>query len=439
MSNVRISQLPTGSALTGSELVPVVQNGQTIQTTVGSITSSPTLTQTFVTVSNTSSLPNSRYFAVGTGIGLTDTGAQGQLRIALNGTSASLESVGNGFIAKTAANTVANRTFSTTSGLSITNGDGISGNPVLSVTGLLSALAGTTGTGLMATSGGTTITPVTIAGTSNQISVSNGDTSPVIGLASNPIIPGTGSVIVPSGTTAQRSGSTNGQLRYNTTTATFEGYANGVWGAITTGTGVTSIATGTGLTGGPITSSGTISIADTAVVAGSYTAANITVNAQGQITAATSNATLVSSFSAGSTGFTPNTATTGAVTLAGTLVPANGGTGATTLTGYVYGNGTSTMTASATIPTTALSGTVSNAQLANSSITLGTTNIALGGTSLTPAGLTSVTVTQNPVSDLQLATKQYWHTIYQYKQQQLQVLLQLQAVQLHTMHRGLKV
>ena len=407
MSNVRISQLPTGSALTGSELVPVVQNGQTIQTTVGSITSSPTLTQTFVTVSNTSSLPNSRYFAVGTGIGLTDTGAQGQLRIALNGTSASLESVGNGFIAKTAANTVANRTFSTTSGLSITNGDGISGNPVVSVTGLLSALVGTTGTGLMATSGGTTITPVTIAGTSNQISVSNGDTSPVIGLASNPIIPGTSSVVVPSGTTAQRSGSTNGQLRYNTTTATFEGYANGVWGAITTGTGVTSIATGTGLTGGPITSSGTISIADTAVVAGSYTAANITVNAQGQITAATSNATLVSSFSAGSTGFTPNTATTGAVTLAGTLVPANGGTGATTLTGYVYGNGTSTMTASATIPTTALSGTVSNAQLANSSITLGTTNIALGGTSLTPAGLTSVTVTQNPVSDLQLATKQY--------------------------------
>ena len=407
MSNVRISQLPTGSALTGSELVPVVQNGQTIQTTVGSITSSPTLTQTFVTVSNTSSLPNSRYFAVGTGIGLTDTGAQGQLRIALNGTSASLESVGNGFIVKTAANTVANRTFSTTSGLSITNGDGISGNPVLSVTGLLSALAGTTGTGLMATSGGTTITPVTIAGTSNQISVSNGDTSPVIGLASNPIIPGTSSVVVPSGTTAQRSGSTNGQLRYNTTTATFEGYANGVWGAITTGTGVTSIATGTGLTGGPITSTGTISIADTAVVAGSYTAANITVNAQGQITAATSNATLVSSFSAGSTGFTPNTATTGAVTLAGTLVPANGGTGATTLTGYVYGNGTSTMTASATIPTTALSGTVSNAQLANSSITLGTTNIVLGGTSLTPAGLTSVTVTQNPVSALQLTTKQY--------------------------------
>jgi hypothetical protein len=38
----------------------------------------------------------------------------------------------------------------------------------------------------------------------------------------------------------------------------------------------------------------------------------------------------VSSFSAGTTGLTPSTATTGAVTLAGTLAVANGGTGATT-------------------------------------------------------------------------------------------------------------
>jgi hypothetical protein len=80
------------------------------------------------------------------------------------------------------------------------------------------------------------------------------------------------------------------------------------------------------------------------------------------------------------------------------------------LTGYVYGNGTSTMTASTTIPTTALSGTVTNAQLANSSITLGTTTISLGGTSLTPAGLTSVTVTQDPTTAFQLATKQYVDT-----------------------------
>ena len=43
--------------------------------------------------------------------------------------------------------------------------------------------------------------------------------------------------------------------------------------------------------------------------------------------------TIVSSFSAGTTGFTPSTATTGAVTLSGTLNVANGGTGVTTSTG----------------------------------------------------------------------------------------------------------
>ncbi|NBS69768.1 hypothetical protein EBT31_12785, partial [bacterium] len=58
----------------------------------------------------------------------------------------------------------------------------------------------------------------------------------------------------------------------------------------------------------------------------------------------------VRSISGGTTGLTPATATTGAVTLGGTLIVANGGTGATTLTGYVKGNGTSAFTASATIP-----------------------------------------------------------------------------------------
>jgi len=101
------------------------------------------------------------------------------------------------------------------------------------------------------------------------------------------------------------------------------------------------------------------------------------------------------------------TPSTGAFTTLSTTGLATLNSLALGLTGYLYGNGGSAVTASTTIPTTALSGTVTNAQLANSSVTIGTTNIALGATSLTLGGLTNVTVTQDPSSALQLATKQY--------------------------------
>jgi hypothetical protein len=82
----------------------------------------------------------------------------------------------------------------------------------------------------------------------------------------------------------------------------------------------------------------------------------------------------------------------------GILPVANGGTGASTLSGYLFGNGTGAVTASATIP---------NAGLTNSSITLGSTSVSLGATATTLSGLTTVTVTQDPTTALQLSTKQY--------------------------------
>jgi len=59
------------------------------------------------------------------------------------------------------------------------------------------------------------------------------------------------------------------------------------WQAPTTGD-ITSVVAGTGLSGGATSGAATLNISNTAVTAASYTNASLTVNAQGQLTAASS-------------------------------------------------------------------------------------------------------------------------------------------------------
>ncbi len=426
MPNVTITQLPAAGPITGTELVPIVQNGQTVRTNAASIAGSPSQTQTFLTVNQEPTLPNSRSLSGGSGIGLVDGGAQSTLQITLNGASGSLESVSPGMLAKTGATTIANRTLTASGvGLSITNGSGVSGNPTFALSGLAASLANLGGVGFVGISSIGTATSLNLLGTTNQINVAGGDATAgnaVFSLANNTTIPGNEGVYVPSGTSAQRGTGVDGKFRYNSDTPGFEGYIAGAWTplATTLSAGVTSVGTGFGLTGGPITSTGTISVDSTVIasVSGTQTLTNKTLSGASNTFSNIPNSALTYS----SITINGNTVALGGST---TITAANPyaltiGTG---LTGTSY-NGSSavtiaidstvaTLTGSQTLTNKSMSGSsntftnIPNSALTNSSTTVGTTVLTLGGTTLTLGGLTSVTVTQDPVSALQLATKQY--------------------------------
>ena len=132
----------------------------------------------------------------------------------------------------------------------------------------------------------------------------------------------------------------------------------------------------------------------------------LTDDGSGTVTLTTGGGAGVDSIAFGTTGLTPAAATTGVVAVAGTLIVANGGTGAATLTdgGILLGSGTGVITPTAQpangqllIGSSGADPVLATVTSTGSTITItggaGTLDIDLTDTAVTPAAYTSADIT----------------------------------------------
>jgi hypothetical protein len=234
-----------------------------------------------------------------------------------------------------------------TDGITIDTSNNVNVAQNLNLAGKLS-LAGSYGTaGQVLTSQGSgsnpTWTSVGGSGTVTSVGVSSSGTySAALTVGSSPVTSSGTITITPNlfgssapGIVPQSGGGTTNFLR-----------ADGTWAAPSGSGTVTSVSgsggtTGMTLSGGPITSSGTLTLGGTLAIANGGTGATTQAGARTNLGAAASGT---------------NSDITSLTGLTTALSVAQGGTGAVTLTGYVKGNGTSAFTASASIPSTDITG-----------------------------------------------------------------------------------
>jgi hypothetical protein len=201
-------------------------------------------------------------------------------------------------------------------------------------------------------------------------------------------------LLAPRMTTAQRLAITtpaNGLIVYDTQLVSLEVYdaVGAVWnqladtsttGSVTSVTGTAPISVATGTTT-PAISLGTVPVANGGTGATTLTGYLLGSGASAVTASATIPGTAISGNIAGN-----------AANVTGTVAVANGGTGATSLTGHLSGNGTSAVTASTTIPGTDISGNISGSA-ANVTGTVAVANGGTGGATAT-AALTNLLPTQ---------------------------------------------
>lgn len=161
-------------------------------------------------------------------------GVSGNPTISLAGELAAIQGLlSTGLTAHVGTNSWVTRSIiSATEGIVITNGSGLGGNPTISLGADLAALEGLSTTGLVVRTSESMYATTLVVGTPNQIAVTDGDGTlgaPTIGIAPNPVIPGTGALTLPVGLLADLPATPSvGMIRYDDSTSEYEGY-NGSW------------------------------------------------------------------------------------------------------------------------------------------------------------------------------------------------------------------